>query len=146
MPIMAAQGRSDARGAARLLASLAINCIDNPKLAREQLVALNNIYRLLESYRGNVFFGQEPPREQPKQNASQKLTLKVPIERHVKEVRDAFEGARKVIFAEDTKEHAIETIEQVLRSIASSNVKNVRASVADKAKATAFFKEVVERL
>jgi hypothetical protein len=145
MPIMAAQGRSDARGAARLLASLALNCIDNPKVARDQQVALNNVYRLLESYRGNVFFGLEPPREQPKQSASQKLTLRTPIERHVKEVRDALEEARRIVFAEDTKDVAIETIEKVLRSVAYPK-KQATFSAADRQKATAFFKEVVERL
>jgi hypothetical protein len=146
MPIMAAQGRSDARGAARLLAGLALDCIDNPKVAREQQVALNNVYRLLESYRSNVFFGLEPPREQPKQNASQKLTLRTPIERHVKEVRDALEEARQTVFTEDTKDHAIETIENVLRSVAYPKSKSARLSVADREKVTAFFREVVERL
>jgi len=141
---MAAHERGDARGAARLLALMALDCIDNPEMAAEQEVALNNVYRLLESYRSNVFFGLDTPR-QPFGRISDKLALTPPKERHVRDVREAIERARLAVFAKQSKERAIESVERVLRSIAYPERK-VRSSPADKKKAALFFKTLLEQL
>jgi hypothetical protein len=58
MPIMAAHGRSDARGTARLLANMALASIDNPRRGEPQEVALNNMYRLLQSFRKDTFLAK----------------------------------------------------------------------------------------
>ena len=86
MPIMAAQGKSDARDAARLLASTAMDCISNPAAAPERAITLNTVYRLLEAFRANQFFGLEVSSRQDPKGAAETLTLLPPMERHVKEV------------------------------------------------------------
>jgi hypothetical protein len=146
MPIMASQGRSDARGTAQLLASMALDCIANPGVACEQEVALNNVYRLLESYRKNPSFGHELPAHQTGQSAAQRLGLRRPIERHVKEVRDALEHAKTAAFGEITKDVAMQTVETVLRSVAYPDKDQGGTTPEDQARTATFFKKLVERL
>jgi hypothetical protein len=147
MPIMAAHERSDARGAARLLASMALECIDNPKVASDQEVALNNVYRLLESYRSDAFFGREPLTQQRSQGNAEKLTLIPPMERHVREVREALERARVAAFSGQSKDKAIASIEKVLRAMAYPKVKNKpKLSMSDRKQAALFFKTFIEQL
>jgi hypothetical protein len=144
MPIMASHGRSDARGTAQLLASMALDCITNPELAGEQEIALNNVYRLLESYRTNPSFGMEVPPQQAVQNAAQRLGLRRPVERHVREVREALEYARTSAFGEIAKDDALQTVETVLRSVAYPRV--AYASKEDQTRTTRFFEALVKRL
>jgi hypothetical protein len=146
MPIMASQGRSDARGTAQILASMALECIADPQLAQEREVALNNVYRLLESYRTNPSFGSEAPGQQSIQDATQRLTLRRPIERHVKEVRDALEHARSTAFGDRNKDDALRTVENVLRSVAYPNAVQTHISPEDQKMVSRFFEVLVERL
>jgi hypothetical protein len=147
MPIMAAHQRSDARGAARLLAGMALECINNPKVASDQEVALNNVYRLLESYRSDAFFGLEPLTQQRPQPSSEKLTLVLPMERHVKEVKEALERARAAAFSGQSKDRAIASIEKVLRAVAYPKLKiRPKPSVNDRKQAALFFKKFIEQL
>jgi hypothetical protein len=141
---MAAHERSDARGAARLLALMALDCIDNPKVAVEQEVALNNVYRLLESYRSNAFFGLDTPR-QPFRRISDKLALTPPKERHVTDVREAIEQARLTVFANQSKDRAIESVEKVLRALAYPE-RERKPSPTDQKKAAQFFKTLLKQL
>lgn len=119
MPIMAAHGRSDARGTARLLANMALESINNPKQGEPQEVALNNMYRLLQSFRKDTFFGREAPADVPRSSA-EKLTLRPPMERNVRDVKQALEEAVTVAFAGQSKDAAIEVVENVLRWIRSA--------------------------
>jgi hypothetical protein len=147
MPIMAAHERSDARGAARLLASMALECIDNPKVASDQEVILNNVYRLLESYRSDEFFGLEPPTRKSTQSAAEKLTLIPPMERHVREVREALEQARAAAFAGQSKDRAIASIEKVLRAVAyPERTDKSKVAVKDRKRASLFFQKLIEQL
>jgi hypothetical protein len=147
MPIMAAHERSDARGAARLLASMALECIDDPKNASDQEVTLNNLYSLLESYRSDVFFGLEAPARRSSSPAVEKLTLIPQTERHVGEVRDALEKARVAAFAGESKERAIASIEKVLRAIAYPKMKSrTKLTAKDRSRVTLFFKKFIEQL
>lgn len=145
MPIMASQGRSDARGTAQLLASMALDCIANPGIARDREVALSNAYRLLESYRVNRFFGSELP-GQGYRTQAQRLTLRRPVERHVKEVRDALEHARKAAFGDASKDEALRRLESVLRSLAYPDTENEEVSADDQRRAALFFKALVDHL
>ena len=145
MPIMASQGRSDARGTAQLLASMALDCIANPEIARDQKVALNNVYRLLELYRVNPFFGSEPPVQQPVRGVSQRLSLRRPVERHVNEVRNALESARLAVFGDRGKDDAMKTIGTVLRAMAYPEVK-IDISSNDHEMTTRFFQALVQSL
>jgi hypothetical protein len=144
MPIMAAHSRSDARGTARLLATMALASIDNPKRGEPQEVALNNMYRLLQSFRKDVFFGQETDDARPL-GASGKLTLRPPVERNVREVRKALEEATSVAFEGQAKNEAIEAVEKVLRSIAYPK-KGAQPSPAERERVISFFRELVSRL
>lgn len=145
MPIMASQGRSDARGTAQLLAGMVLECIADPAVARERQVALNNAYRLLESYRVNRFFGSELP-TRGYQNEARKLALKRPIERHVKEVRDALEHARKIAFGDASKEDALQRLEHVLRLVTYPDANEGQASHEDQERATRFFRALGDHL
>lgn len=144
MPIMASHGRSDARGTARLLATMALASIDNQKRGASQEVALNNMYRLLQSFRTDVFFGQEIPHNS-REIAAERLTLRPPEEQNVRQVRDALEQATRIAFNDQSKDKAIEVIERVLRSIAYPK-KASQPSAADRTQTATFFRELVERL
>lgn len=144
MPIMAAHERSDARGAARLLAHMALDCLDNPATAIQQEVALNNVYRLLESYRSNAFFGIDTPR-QPFRGVSDKFALTPSRERHVRDVREALEHARLKAFSDQPKDQAIEAIERVLRALAYPK-RNEHFSDDDKRRTSRFFRALLEQL
>lgn len=144
MPIMAAHSRSDARGTARLLATMALASIDNPKRGEPQEVALNNMYRLLQSFRKDVFFGQETDDAQSL-GARDKLTLRPPVERNVRQVREALEEATRVAFEGRPKDDAIEAVEKVLRSVAYPKG-GEQPSPADRAQVISFFRELVNRL
>lgn len=142
---MAAQGRTDARGTARLLASMALASIDNPSVGEPQEVALNNMYRLLESFRRDVFFGQEILSGSQSQSAPDRLALRPPVERNVREVREALDEATKVAFGSQPKDLAIEAVENVLRAIAYPTA-NTGPSPDDRARVVSFFQALVERL
>jgi hypothetical protein len=114
---MAADGRNDARGAARLLAHAAKECVENPNLAPAREVALNNVYRLLEAYKTNALFGHEPLARRYPQGSAAMLTLMPAAERHVVDVREAMEQAVGDVFANQPKKQAIESVESVLRAV-----------------------------
>jgi hypothetical protein len=125
---------------------MALDCIGNPAHASEQVVALNNVYRLLQSYKSNRLFGLEPPPELAVESATEKLTLRRPIERHVNEVRNALEHALSSAFAEEPKEKALQIIESVLRSVAFPNSGEVAPSSNAQERTVRFFEQLLQRL
>ena len=144
MPIMTAHGQNDARIAAHLLATTAVECLRDPKVGPNWEVALNNIYRLLEAFRRNPFFGSESPtRKNP--HGAETLTFVQPMERHVREVKQALDGAISVAFAGQSKEQAIEEVETVLRAVAYPQ-KYAEPSAQQVGRATQFFEEFLSRL
>lgn len=145
MPIMAAHGRSDARGTARLLATFALASVDNPKRDEPEEVTLNNMFRLLQSFRKDAFFGRETSDESRPQSAAEKLTLRPPVERNVREVRQALEEATATAFEGRSRDAAIETVENVLRWIAYPK-KSGRPSEDDRTRTMSFFRELISRL
>lgn len=142
---MAVHERNDARGAARLLASNALDCIRHPANALERAVALNNVYRMLEAYRVNAFFGLQPPKHQCPAGSQGKLSLMPPAQRHTKEVRLALEQSVTIVFGDTPKDEAIKTLEEVLRGIAYPEDFDT-PSEEDRLKATHFFDEVLAHL
>jgi hypothetical protein len=145
MPIMAAHNRNDARGAARLLASAARDSIANPAVARDREVALNNVYRLLEAFRVNAFFDTDLSTRQYPQGAAETLTLMPPIQRNQEYVRDALESAIQSAFADQSRDRAIEIVENVLRAVSYPNDFQM-PSVDDQRKAARFFDELLRNL
>jgi hypothetical protein len=144
MPIMTAHGQSDARIAARLLASTAVDCLRNPTAAAEREVALNNVYRLLEAYKLNPFFGLEAPAK-AKSTAGEALALTQPMERYVSEVSSAIAQAISTAFGGTSKQEAIDEVENVLRGIAYPQ-KYANPTQQQLNRATQFFQEVLSRL
>jgi hypothetical protein len=142
---MAAHGRSDARGTARLLANKALASIGNPRGGESQEVALNNMYRLLQSFRTDVFFGQEAPIGS-RQTSAEKLTLRPPEEQNVRHVREALQRATEIAFVGTSKDEAMEAVEKVLRWIAYPTKTSQAPSESDRSRTAAFFKELVDRL
>jgi hypothetical protein len=116
MPIMAAQGEGDARMSARLLATMALECLTNPALAPARMPALNNVYRLLEAVRSNPFFGLE--RRPGFGGSAESLARVSGLERHVEDVKAALDSAVAMTFAERTRDQALRDVEQVLKAVA----------------------------
>ena len=77
---------------------MAIASINNPKRGEPQEVALNNVYRLLQSFRRDAFFGHEASVAHRSQSADEKLTSIFPVERNVREVRLALDRAINIVF------------------------------------------------
>jgi hypothetical protein len=102
------------------------------------------MYRLLQSFRNDVFFGQEADDTRPL-GALEKLTLRPPVERNVRQVREALEEATRIAFAGSSKNVAIEAVEKVLRSIAYPK-RGEQPSAADRERAISFFRELVNHL
>jgi hypothetical protein len=145
MPIMAAHARSDARGTARLLATIALASIDNRKGGEPEEVALNNMYRLLQSFRKDAFFGLDTTESSRAQSSAEKLTLRPPVERNVREVREALEQAVATTFKEQSKDDAVETVEKVLRWIAYPSNNN-EPSDFDRTRTRLFLRALIDRL
>jgi hypothetical protein len=145
MPIMAASGRNDARSAAWLLASSALECLRNPASAPEQEVALNNVYRLLEALRANALLSSEfrgkpfPPR------SANIISLLPAVEEHVGDVRAALESAIETAFENESRDEAIEAVENALKGIAYPE-KFGNPAPNEIAKASRFFDEVIQKL
>jgi hypothetical protein len=145
MPIMSAHGQNDARGAAFILARTALECISNPALAGEREVTLNNVYRLIEGYRADIFFDTRRRAKKHAKGAAGTLTLMPPSEQHIDEVRTALDLAMTKVFANSTKGKAFRFLEDVLRSIAYPQQFG-KASRKDLNKAAQFFSEMLQNL
>lgn len=141
---MTAHGQNDARIAARLLASTAVDCLRDPTSAAEREVALNNVYRLLEAYKLNPFFGLEAPARQDV-HAGETFAQIQPMERYVNEVRLAIEQAIGAAFVGQSKQQAIDEVENVLRGIVYPQ-RYANPTQQQLSKATQFFQEVLSRL
>lgn len=113
-------------------------------MAPNREVALNNVYRLLEAFRLNPFFGMEAPTRRG-QGAAEMLALTPPLERHVKDVRQALDQAIAAAFAGQTKQQAIEVVEKVLRGVVYPQ-DYAQPSQEEKNHVARFFEEVLQRL
>jgi hypothetical protein len=145
MPIMSAQQQNDARGTTRLLALAASDSIHKRSDATSREVVLNNVYRLLEAYRANAFFGLEPRARRFPARATEAISLLPRQGRHVREVRAALEEALAAAFPGRPKEEAIGVIEDVLRGITYPQ-QFEKPSDDDCLKAGRFFDGLVSRL
>ena len=147
MPITAMYDQNDARGAARLLARAAAHYIADPGGDGDREVALNNVYRLLESYRATPFFGADLDVEPlpAEGGGTEALTLVPPFERNIGEVRDALKDALEGTFANQQPEEALDFITAVLRSVAYPQPGQA-PNVHDREQVEAFFRRFLEEL
>jgi hypothetical protein len=145
MPIMAANAQSDVRGAAWLLVSAAQRYIDDPKKAPQSRDALNNVFRLLEAFRKNVFFRSHPlPAKNYAPHGMAMLSIMPSGQRHFSEIRDAMEQALSSSFSSTPRDQAVEKIEGVLRAAAAPDEYEV--SEEDKKRAQLFFSCLLKQL
>ena len=106
---------------------------------------MNNVYRLLEAYRANAFFGMEPRAKPFPPRAPEAISLLPRPERHVRDVKVALEAALATAFPGQSEEEAIRVIEGVLRRITYPGQFD-NPSDGDYVKAGCFFDEVVAHL
>lgn len=115
MPMMAVHEQNDARNSARLLARMALSGIEDRASAPSMATAMNNMYRLLEGYRSHGFFALD---DEAGQKDDYSLTsLLPPAERHVGEVKAAFDQTFQVLFQDVPPDAALDSIESVLRFV-----------------------------
>jgi hypothetical protein len=144
MPIMSGRGWDDARATTRLLVGTAVECLQNPKKAPERVTALDNIYRLLESFRTNPIFGFTAIERRGHAKAVDAFTISPPREKHLTDVRDVISDAIAVAFRGKSTDQAVVEVEEVLRLLAYPNKgKPTKPAVQ---RATRFFTEVSKRL
>jgi len=90
-------------------------CVKDQSKVPASKVVLNNMYRLLEAFRSNAFFGFEP--EEPNTEPPETHRSSMVFEGHSPDVRVAIEGALKDVFSEMKSDAAIRIVENVLRGI-----------------------------
>lgn len=146
MPIMASHDLNDARDTTHLLASMALRCIDEPESGPDQDVALNNVFRLLESYRTNTLVGVEYPPFLPQNEADADVLdmQRSASERHLEDVQDAIAVALAAAFIGSSRDEAILKVENVVRALALPPPR--RYSADELRQATTFFRQLVEKL
>ncbi len=116
MAIMAVQDQNDARSTARLLASSAKHSIEEFSDSPGSRVALAGLFRLLKAYRHHRLAGFEyQPRHE---HVLEGMTIVSPAESHVTELRTALDGALDAVYQGTDQDEALESLEQVLRSVA----------------------------
>jgi hypothetical protein len=143
MPIMAANDQNDVRGSARVLATTALACIERAHATPRHVPVLNNLYRLLEAYRSHGFLGFEyEPRPA---RGPEALTLLPSVERHVGDLKAALDVAIGQVYQDEDKDRAVESIENVLRSIAYPDRKDVAAD-KDRRRASEFLGKFIDNL
>lgn len=142
MPINAVRERNDARAAAALLVLTARECLRNVGSAPAHVTELNNVYRLLESFRANQFFGQETT---PSHYSDDSFSPSPPRELHVREVRDVLAAAIEDTFSGQQPSAAIGEITDTLRRVAYPERFGL-PSADSTAKAANFFSKVADQL
>src|SRR6267143_4564823 len=142
MSIMAASEWSDDRSTTLLMAQQTLDCLRDETKVASAAVVLNNVYRLLEAFRGNPFFGYVP--DEPA-DAPDLEWASVAMEPHVADVRYAIEEALKAVFRGQPHENAIEAVEGVLRALVAPK-RHPALQAAEKERAVRFFSELSQRL
>jgi hypothetical protein len=137
--------QNDARGAVILLARAARGYIQNPAEETDREIALNNVYRLLESYRAHPFFGADLDIQPFPFDSTDGLTLVPPAERNVGDVRDAVRSALQGTFGDLSAEVAIDLIEAVLRNLAYPT-QHPLPQLNDRERVGNFFHQLLETL
>jgi hypothetical protein len=124
------------------MAQQTLDCLDDETKVASATVVLNNVYRLLEAFRGNPFFGYVP--DEPSE-APELEWASVAMEPHVADVRYAIEEALKAVFTGQAHENAIEAVEGVLRALVAPK-RHPAPQAAEKERAVRFFSELSQRL
>jgi len=115
---MAKASFSDERASVAVLSHVAIKCLSEPVVAEEDAIALNNAYRLLETFRVDPFFGNELPITGASEYPLGALKNKPTFRRHAGDVENALKTAVETAFQGASKEDAIEAVKSSLRALA----------------------------
>ncbi len=113
MPMMAAYEQNDARDSARLLASMTLEGLNDPTRGGELSNAINNMYRLLNGYRSHSFYGYVDHETREDQFSS----LLANSDRHIGELKAAFDDSFSSIFDGKEPAEAIDAMKSVLQGV-----------------------------
>ena len=144
MSIMAAGTRNDARSAARLLAQSAVACFRAEPRGASKEITLNNVYRLLEAYKVDAFFGLSSS-SQDFSASNEDLSYFDQSETNVADVKKAILEAQMAVYGKLDTATAVDSIISVIGSIAypqSSKLVNQN----DFEQAHGFFVDLSKRL
>lgn len=113
MPLMATYEQSDARDAARVLATMTLDGLRTKVHERRVGNAMNNMYRLLLDYRSHGFYGYagEPRHE----DDSSLTSLMTSADRNVGDLKIALDEAFQTAFGNTDTSKVIDDIKGVLR-------------------------------
>jgi hypothetical protein len=118
--MMAAYEQNDARDSARLLAHRTLEGLQNLDRAPSAGDAINNMYRLLQSYRSHGFYGyMEQSRPESEGSLS---SLLASSDRNVGDLRNALDATFKSVFGDEDYGTAIDGMKAILRTVAYPGV------------------------
>lgn len=144
MAILSAQERADARGSAWFLTRSASRYLDGSPIDEAGRVVFINVFRLLESFRGNIFFGLGRSEFEHRVDGLNS-SFTGSTEGNLLDVRDALRGSIKAVFSGQDEESAVLSLENSLRKIVRPD-KFGDAIVNDRRAVHAFFDEMLRRL
>ena len=143
MAIIAAQGRGDAKGAAWILAGAALESIHNADVAARSHIAINNTYRLLQSFSGSDYFATPQPSIYPN-SGHRSVTPKVGMQENVSDVAVAIQGALSDAFSGMDVDDAVSIVNSVLKALFDRSAVDEHNS--DVGKTVKFFESLRNRL
>lgn len=143
MPLMAAYEQNDARDAARLLAIRTFEGLERSDPTPTVGNAINNMYRLLQSYRSHGFYGYlEQGRSEDEGSTTSLLTSS---DRHVGDLKRALDETFQTVFQGEDPGTAIDGMKGVLRK-AAFPAAGGSPDPKDVARAQRFFSTFLEKL
>ncbi|MGY3388740.1 hypothetical protein ACVWW6_001331 [Bradyrhizobium sp. USDA 3311] len=116
MPIMAAYDENDARGPARVLANTVRRCMEEGKEPPKYVSAFDNFYSMIEDYKSHGFEGFDYVASGAR--GPEALNLLPSPERHVDDLRVAFDRALQAVYSDVERDVALGRVENVLRAVA----------------------------
>jgi hypothetical protein len=143
VPMMAAYEQSDARDAARLLATRTLEGLRCRDPAGSLGNAIDNMYRLLQGYRSHGFFGYvEQARSEEEGSMTSLLTSS---DRNVSDLKRALDDTFKSVFQDLDPGTAIDGMKRVMR-IAAYPEAGESPDPAEVARAERFFSVLLDNL
>jgi hypothetical protein len=142
MPIMAAYDENDARGPARVLANTVRRCMNEGQESPKYVAAFDNFYSMIEDYRSHGFEGFDYVPTASR--GPETLSLLPAPERHVEDLRIAFDRALEAAYRDIEKDAALERVENVLKAVAYPTTAS--ATPADKIAVQTFLAAFINNL
>jgi hypothetical protein len=143
MPLMAAYEQNDARDSARLLAERTIEGLESEQHSASTGNSINNMYRLLQSYRLHGFYGYF---EHTRPDDDGSITsLLVSSDKNVGDLGQALDSTFQTVFIGQDPGQAIDGMKGVLRMVAFPEA-GERPDPTDVARTKRFFETLLDHL